>query len=120
MPALVAGIHVLAGIHVSISVGTKDVDGRNKSGHDDEGVGSTSTRYALAAICARCCHGPFDNSLQFRNAGAAIRAGAKRPPDFGDIHGCALGDRSADGFKPDAETGADDRPGLGHAFRTAA
>jgi hypothetical protein len=29
MPALVAGIHVL------ISFGTKDVDGRDKPGHDD-------------------------------------------------------------------------------------
>jgi len=37
MPALVAGIHVLAGIHVSISVETKDVDGRNKSAMTTKG-----------------------------------------------------------------------------------
>ena len=41
MPALVAGIHVLTGIqvltgiHVLKASGIKDVDGRNKSGHDE-------------------------------------------------------------------------------------
>jgi len=37
MPAPVAGIHVLTGIHVLKASAIKDVHGRNKSGHD-EGV----------------------------------------------------------------------------------
>jgi hypothetical protein len=35
MPALVAGIYVLTGIQVLNASGIKDVDGRNKSGHDE-------------------------------------------------------------------------------------
>jgi hypothetical protein len=36
MPALVAGIHVFLAVY-----GEKDVDGRDKPGHDDGKIGST-------------------------------------------------------------------------------
>ena len=60
--------------------------------------------------------GPLDNSLQFRNAGAAIGAGAKRSPDIGDVCGTSFSHSAADGFKSDTVTGADDRPGFGNAL----
>src|SRR5258705_10470622 len=60
--------------------------------------------------------GPLDNSLQFRNAGAAIGAGAKRSPDIGDVCGTPFSHSAADGFKSDTVTGADDRPGFGNAL----
>src|ERR1700732_3537640 len=60
--------------------------------------------------------GPLDNSLQFRNAGAAIGAGAKRSPNIGDVCGTPFSHSAADGFKPDTVTGADDRAGFGNAL----
>src|ERR1700756_2608753 len=64
--------------------------------------------------------GPLDNFLQFRNAGAAIGACAKRSPDIGDVCGTPFSHSAADSFKSDTVTGADDRPGFGHALGTLA
>src|ERR1700721_2010924 len=64
--------------------------------------------------------GPLENSLQFRNAGAAIGAGAKRSPDIGDVCGTPFSHSAADGFKSDTVTGADDRPGFGNALGASA
>ena len=60
--------------------------------------------------------GPLDNFLQFRNAGAAIGAGAKRSPDIGDVCGPPFNHSAADGFKSDTVTGADDGPGFGNVL----
>src|SRR5258708_35042701 len=60
--------------------------------------------------------GPLDNFLQFRNAGAAMGAGAKRSPDIGDVCGTPFSHSAADGFKSDTVTGADDRPSFGNAL----
>ena len=60
--------------------------------------------------------GPLDNFLQFRNAGAAIGAGAKRSPDIGGVCGTPFSHSAADGFKSDTVTGADDRPSFGDAL----
>jgi hypothetical protein len=60
--------------------------------------------------------GPLDDSLQFRNARAAIGTGAKRSPDIGDVCRTPFSHSAADGFKSDTVTGADDRPGFGNAL----